>query len=114
MFRLKEMRVLAGLSQVQAAEAIGRTPSCISNWERGFREPGLDEACLLADAYHCSLDELAGHNTNREGPLFSSDELQILDDYRSTDDRGRRTIAATAAAQRGDSGLPSTIDVAAQ
>ena len=102
------------MSQLEAAEAIGRTPACISNWERGFREPRLNEACLLADAYHCSLDELAGHDTNREQQSMSRDELQIIDDYRSTDDRGRRNIAAIAAAQRGDAGLPSTIDEVAQ
>lgn len=114
MFKLREMRERAGLSQQEAAMAVGRTPACLSNWERGYREPGLNEACLLADAYHCSLDELAGHETNREQRSISRDELQLISDYRSTDDRGRRNIAAIAAAQRGDARLLSTIDEVAQ
>ena len=112
MFRIGEMRLRAGLTQQQAADALGVKKGRYGSWEREDRDINLVDAVRLADLFRCTLDELAGYEP--PSSALSASELQLISDYRSTDDRGRRNIAAIAAAQRGDAGLPSIIDEVAQ
>lgn len=49
--RLKTARLRARLTQAQVAEAIGRTQSAVSDWERGTRLPEVLELLDLADLY---------------------------------------------------------------
>lgn len=112
MFQIKRMRNRAGLTQQQVADALGISKGRFGSWEREDRDINLVDAVRLADLFRCTLDELAGYEP--PSSALSASELQLIDDYRSTDDRGRRNIAAIAAAQRGDAGLPSTIDEVAQ
>lgn len=101
MFALKTMRMRAGLTQEQAGQAIGKSKSAYIKLEHEDRMIGLDDAVALADAFGCTLDELAGR-TPPTSIALDADEHALIDAYRSTDARGRATIVAVARSQRGD------------
>ena len=57
---MRGIRVLRGISRSQAAKAIGVSKQTIGRWERGDSEPTRQYLVSMAQAYHVSLDQLAG------------------------------------------------------
>lgn len=55
---LKVCRVSRGLSQMEAANAVGMNGQSLSNIERGKREPTIFTLGLLASEYHVRLSEI--------------------------------------------------------
>ncbi|MBQ8062682.1 MAG: helix-turn-helix transcriptional regulator [Bacteroidales bacterium] len=62
--RLTAQRKLKGVSQKQAAEALGISQALLSHYENGIREPGLKFLVKAADYYNVSCDYLLGHAAN--------------------------------------------------
>lgn len=56
---IKELRIEAGLTQLQLANAIQVTPSAVYNWERGKNEPTATNLRDLATALGVSMDEIS-------------------------------------------------------
>jgi len=56
--KLAGFRVTVGLSQSEAAKAIGITQSAISKWERGDGKPTLDKIQQLAALYKVTVQEI--------------------------------------------------------
>lgn len=104
MFAIKQMRQRAGMTQIEAARAIGVSRSRYSNWELEIREINLSDAIRVADAFNCTLDELAG----RRQPEVGNDETELLRLYRNTDSRGRAAIMRTAIGEAGVEGKAET------
>jgi transcriptional regulator with XRE-family HTH domain len=54
------LRERVGLTQLQVAVALGKTPGTISNWERRAKTPELTlaEVQQLAELYECSVSDL--------------------------------------------------------
>lgn len=48
----------AGMTQVEAAKAIGVTQGTISSWEAGNYWPARDKVKTVAEVYGCTIDEL--------------------------------------------------------
>lgn len=63
---LLNLRTAKGVSQKEAADAIGITSSVLSNYEKGLKAPSLEFAYLLADYYGVTLDELCGRISTKE------------------------------------------------
>ncbi|EXS68545.1 hypothetical protein BF95_19520 [Sphingobium sp. Ant17] len=62
---LAQLRLKAGLSQKQLADAIGTSQPAISNYESGEREPTIANIKSMARALNVSFDVLLpvlGHN----------------------------------------------------
>ncbi len=106
--RLRAARNAHGYS---LAELSDRTKvlskSRISNYEQGIRRMGLEEAQLLSNAldgltptYLLCLDD--------KSPL-SREEWELIENYRSSDDRGRETIRKVLGVQV-DYVAPSVLD----
>jgi transcriptional regulator with XRE-family HTH domain len=87
--------------KLSLADLSARTQSLsksrISNYEQGIRRMGLEEAHELSVAlgtvtptYLLCLDD--------RGP-FSDPELELIDHFRRTDDRGRETVLTVAQSQ---------------
>ena len=57
--KLQRLRLAAGLTQSQLAEAAGVPLSSLQGWEVDRREPGLRAAACLAAALGITADELA-------------------------------------------------------
>ena len=52
------LRVKRGMSQAQAAAAIGVSYVTLSKWENGRAKPSADSLIKLARAYACTVDDL--------------------------------------------------------
>lgn len=57
---LKRLREQAHMTQRELAETVGCTQSNIAHYEKGFRECPSNVLVRIADALHCSADELLG------------------------------------------------------
>ena len=69
--QLKRLRREAGFkSRDSFAAALGGSCNArqIKSWETGERMMSLEQACVLADFLHCSLDELAGRHFSPSVP----------------------------------------------
>lgn len=62
----KEARIRRGLTQKEVAAAIGVPSRTYGAWERGEREPNLEDAFAIGDVLDCSLDFLAGRITQQD------------------------------------------------
>jgi transcriptional regulator with XRE-family HTH domain len=56
--RLKALRVAAGLTQKQLADAVGASQTAVGFWERGAREPGALVLPKIAAVLGVSVDAL--------------------------------------------------------
>lgn len=61
------LRQERGISQRQAAQALGISQALLSHYENGVREPGLNFVVKACDYYHVSADFLLGRTLNRDG-----------------------------------------------
>lgn len=80
--RIKEQRQKIRYTQKMLAEKVSTSPQVISNWERGYTEPGADDISRLSEALECSSDYLLGNSNNptiKKSPnkLTDKDELDI-------------------------------------
>lgn len=55
---LKQKRIANYMTQKEVAGYLGRTPTWISNIERGAQQISLDRAAMLCQLYSCSLDDI--------------------------------------------------------
>ena len=62
--QLRSIRKSKGLTIGQLADLIGSTQKIVGNWERGTTEITLGDALRVCKALDCSIDELAGWETN--------------------------------------------------
>lgn len=55
---LEAARVNAGLTQPQAAQAVGVSVATILKWEKGTTSPSIEKAIALAGLYGIPLDAI--------------------------------------------------------
>ncbi len=60
MNNLKFLREARGISQARLAGMVGVTQQAVGKWERGESDPQWELAPKLADALHCTIDQLFG------------------------------------------------------
>lgn len=84
------LRKEKGVSQKNAAEALGISQALLSHYERGIREPGFSFLCACADFYGVSCDYLLGRSPDKTGSRITVEELPE-DDPRSRE-RGQGGI----------------------
>lgn len=54
----KEQRKKAGLTQMEAAKALGVTDAAVNQWETGKTMPTAKRLADVAKLYNCTIDEL--------------------------------------------------------
>ncbi len=60
--QIKHIRKANGLTQIALAEIIDIEPSNISHIERAASKVGLNTLVKIANALHCTVDELLCHS----------------------------------------------------
>ena len=60
--KLKLLRTKSNLSQKEAANRLGISPSIVSSYETGERAPSTENLLALSRLYRCSTDYLLGNN----------------------------------------------------
>lgn len=93
--RLKHARDLRKLTQQRLADKTDYlSPTRISNYEQGIREPDREEIAILAQALEVPALWLGAYDL-----LMPPDERALYHKYWGTDDRGRWQIHNIADAQ---------------
>ena len=84
---LKKAREKVGLTQAQAAEAIGVSDGTYKNYEQGKREPNGDKMVTIANLFNVTTDYLLGRepapNPFADLNLSEDDEAEVIAKYMS-------------------------------
>ena len=75
--KIKQARNEAGLTQEQAAEALGVSRQTISNWENGRSYPDIVSVIRMSDLYSVSLDHLL---KDKEDKPMKQDYMEYLEE----------------------------------
>ena len=81
--KIRNSRTAAGITQEQAAEALGVSRQTVSNWENGKTYPDIVSVLKMSDLYHVSLDYLL----KGEEPMKSyteNDYVEFLEESTNT------------------------------
>ncbi len=78
------LRQEKGVSQREAAGALGISQALLSHYENGVREPGLQFVRKACDYYHVSADFMLGRSLDRDGVTIRAEEL-----YDASEDKDR-------------------------
>lgn len=76
--RIRTMRKSRSMTQEDLARSIGQSPSSITMYENGRREPDLETLEALADVFNVPLASLVSDDT----PVYSVNEQPKNDDIR--------------------------------
>lgn len=87
MLRIKEMREATGLKVKDVAQKVGVPYETYRKWEKGDSNPDWENLCLIADALHCSVDALVGHEPKPDARL-----QEIVSIYDSLEEQGRELM----------------------
>ena len=71
--RVKQLRLSAGMTQEQLAEAMNVSAAAVSKWENGQSVPDILVLTALADFFEVSLDALVGYTVqaHRRGDMVA-------------------------------------------
>ena len=91
---IKNYRQIMGLSQRELAARLNLSPSTISMYEVGNREPDFETEEKIADFFNVDLNTLRGKDTEADpapaaAPSLSPDRLDLLEKYDVLNDEGR-------------------------
>lgn len=91
---LQKQRKGAGWrSAREFAESIGMSVGTYTDYEQGRGSISLEKACLIADALHCTLDDLVDRPRESAVPR---DEVDLLSAYRRLGARDRDELVELA------------------
>lgn len=101
--RLKDLRKLRKLNQVEVAAAVDIDRAYLSRIENGEKSPSLELVASLADFYDVSIDylyrgtpaTLPNSQLNSEGP-YSAEENALIELWREMDDGQRHVFISMA------------------
>lgn len=91
--RLKKLRELKGLTQVEVAEHFGIATRTLQHYEKGSRNPDYDRVILLAKYFNVSTDYLLGATDtplSYEGEL--TEERRITEEIFLLSDENRKQL----------------------
>lgn len=92
--RLRAARIERGLKQKELAQMVGvKSPSAVSNWEKGLSMPDIDMCVRLCKALNIRLSYLAGYYGGSMKPAVSADS-SMLARYDALDEPGRAAVDA--------------------
>lgn len=90
--KLKAARISCGMTQQEVANKIGRKQPIIGHWETGYSQPDANTLFILCDIFGTTVDEVFGFKKDR--PFISSNDISLLEKYRSLDSSGRTHVDA--------------------
>ena len=86
--KLKEIRLIRGMSQQTVADYLHCSAVCYSRYETGNRCPSLDLLIQMADCFDVTVDYLLGRQQISAQGLTPY-ETALVDAARKADDRAR-------------------------
>ncbi|WP_418389769.1 helix-turn-helix transcriptional regulator [Adlercreutzia sp.] len=102
--KLMQLRKAAGYkNRDDFAAVLGVNPRTYKTWETGARNMSFPQACMVADALHCSLDELAGR-VEFVGSFSDQRQAVMNEDYAHLSDAGKDAAAGAVRGIRASEG----------
>lgn len=102
--KLMQLRKAAGYkNRDDFAAFLGVNPRTYKTWETGARNMSFTQACMIADALNCSLDELAGR-TEFVGSFADQRQAVMNEDYAHLSDVGKDAAAGAVRGIRASEG----------
>lgn len=91
--RVRELRLREGKTQKEIADYLNISRSTYTLYESARRQMSNETLCALAEYYGVSTDYLL-ERTDNPAPagLFTPKEIELIRQYRSLDERGRRSV----------------------
>lgn len=86
--KLKELRLIKGISQQEIADYLHCTAVTYSRYENGNRSPSLDLLVKLADYFDVTIDYILGRENISENGLTQY-EINLVNASRKADERAR-------------------------
>lgn len=78
MKRLRELRELNKMTQQELADFLGVSANTIGQYERGSREPNINNLIMLANQFDVSVDYLVENDIGCENLIYVSNEIKDL------------------------------------
>jgi transcriptional regulator with XRE-family HTH domain len=102
MYRFRECRENADLTQKYVAISLNVKPPSVSDWEKGNTNPTLENLIKLAKLYQVSTDYLLGVEEQEAGlparrAELTQAEKKLVEDFRSLNQQGKEYILQTMA-----------------
>lgn len=97
MNRLKQTRLVKGISQKEVSISLGVTQGSLSGWESGRYNPSYDKLLQLAKIYGVSVDYLLGNDDTEaaiSGALNITGKQEDTEPIQDTLDRGESDLLA--------------------
>lgn len=91
--KLKEIRLLRGMTQRQVADYLDCAPSVYSRYETGDRVPSIDVLIKLSRCLGTSIDSIVGNDLVADNALTSY-EIALVEAARHADERAREDALA--------------------
>lgn len=73
--RIRSLRKERHLTQTMLAEKVGVSAQVVSNWERNYTSPDLDDLSKIANALHTTADYLLGLSNEQEDEMREIKQL---------------------------------------
>lgn len=94
---LRKLRINAGLTQQELADAVGTTQQSINKYENHGVEPDICMLIKLADCLHTTVDFLVGHapvsdQIAPEDLELNHAEFSLIKDFRRLSDNEKKSI----------------------
>jgi transcriptional regulator with XRE-family HTH domain len=87
------MRIRNGKTQKEIADYLNISRSTYTLYESAKRQMSNETLCALAEYFGVSTDYLLGRTDNPSPPgLYTPHEIELIRQYRSLDERGRRSV----------------------
>lgn len=105
-FKLAQYREKSPYTQADIARIAGVSAKTEWNWEQSKSFPNAAQLWDIAEALHCTPNDLLGwYDTHprQDAPPFSQDELTLVDNYRACTPQWKTNVSMTALAAAGES-----------
>lgn len=105
-FKLAQYREKSPYTQADIARIAGVSAKTEWNWEQSKSFPNAAQLWDIAEALHCTPNDLLGwYDTHplQDDPPFSQDELTLVDNYRACTPQWKTNVSMTALAAAGES-----------
>ncbi len=93
MLKITEFRKEQGLTQNALAEKLNISVKKLGAWEQERAEPCIDDLCMIADFFDCTLDELVGRVQLESGAVhkgLTPQEIALIERFRKLSDKERQ------------------------
>lgn len=89
--RLKELRLSQGISQLELSKRLGISPSAVSMYERGEREPSFELEEAIADYFNVDILYLRG-SENVTTEIVTGDAHLLLEMFKRLDESEQKMV----------------------